>query len=62
MIFFKLTETEGVGTGESFSQFAIQEGDYILADRGYSTAAGLHYATVNKAFVTVRVKHGPLFH
>jgi hypothetical protein len=53
--FFKLTETEGVGTGESFSQFAIKEGDYIIADRGYSTANGIHYATVNKAFVTVRV-------
>ena len=53
--FFKLTETEGVGTGESFSQFAIKEGDYIMADRGYSTANGIHYATVNKAFVTVRV-------
>lgn len=53
--FFKLTETKGVGTGESFSQFAIKEGDYILADRGYSTANGIHYATVNKAFVTVRV-------
>lgn len=53
--FFKLTETEGVGTGESFTQFTIQEGDYILADRGYSTANGIHYATSNHAFVTVRV-------
>ncbi len=53
--FFKLTETEGNGTGESFSQFPIQKGDYILADRGYSTANGLQYATANGAFVTVRV-------
>ena len=53
--FFKLTETEGAGTGESFAQFAIQAGDYILADRGYSTANGLRYATTKKAFVTVRV-------
>lgn len=53
--FFKLTETEGIGTGESFSQFPIQKGDYILADRGYSTANGLQYATANGAFVTVRV-------
>ena len=53
--FFKLTETEGIGTGESFSQFPIQKGDYILADRGYSTATGLQYATANGAFVTVRV-------
>ena len=40
--FFKLTATKGGGTGESFSQFAIQKGDYILADRGYSTANGIH--------------------
>jgi len=53
--FFKLTETEGVGTGESFTQFSIQAGDYILADRAYSTANGIHYATTNNAFVTVRV-------
>jgi len=53
--FFKLTETEGAGTGETFSQFAIQEGDYILADRGYSTANGIHYANTRKSFVTVRV-------
>ena len=53
--FFKLTATEGVGTGESFAQFAIQAGDYILADRGYSTANGIEYATSRNAFVTVRV-------
>lgn len=53
--FFKLTATEGIGTGESFSQFAIQAGDYILADRGYSTANGIVYATSRSAYVTVRV-------
>lgn len=58
--FFKLTETEGVGTGESFSQFDIQKGDYILADRGYSTANGIYHATANNAFVTVRVNTAAL--
>ena len=58
--FFKLTETEGVGTGESFTQFAIDEGDYILADRGYSTANGIHHATARKSFVTVRVNTAAL--
>lgn len=53
--FFKLTETQGRGTGESFFQFAIKKGDYILADRGYSTAAGIHHVASKKAFVTVRV-------
>jgi hypothetical protein len=58
--FFKLTETEGEGTGESFAQFPIQEGDYLLADRGYSTANGIQYATAQKAFVTVRVNTATL--
>ena len=38
--FFKLTETQGAGTGESFVHFPIRAGDYLLADRGYSTTAG----------------------
>ena len=58
--FFKLTETEGVGTGESFSQFVIREGDYIIADRGYSTANGIQYANTAKSFVTVRVNTSAL--
>ena len=39
--FFKLTETKGKGTGEFFFQFSIKKGDYIIADRGYSTAPGI---------------------
>ncbi len=58
--FFKLTATKGGGTGESFSQFTIQKGDYILADRGYSTANGIHYAASKDAFVTVRVNTAAL--
>lgn len=53
--FFKLTETKGVGTGESFKQFPIQSDDYILADRGYSTAGGIIYVVKKGAYVTVRV-------
>lgn len=53
--FFKLTETEGVGTGESLSQFPIEAGDYVIADRGYSTIMGIHHVHAAKGFVTVRV-------
>ncbi len=53
--FFKLTETKGVGTGESFRQFPVEEGEYILADRGYSTVNGLDYIQSKQAHVTVRV-------
>lgn len=53
--FFKLTETKGKGTGESFFQFSIKKGDYIIADRGYSTAPGVHHIVSKKAYVMVRV-------
>ena len=58
--FFRLTETEGVGTGESFRQFPIAAGDHLLADRGYSTAAGLRYVVQAGGLVTVRVNTGAL--
>ena len=53
--FFKVTETKGEGTGESFTQFPVFPGDYIIADRGYCTASGIHYVASQEAFVCVRV-------
>lgn len=53
--FFNLTKTKGKGTGESFFQFSIKKGDYIVADRGYSTAPGVHHVASKKAYVMVRV-------
>ncbi len=53
--FFKLTEAKGKGTGESFFQYSIKKNDYIIADRGYSTPAGIHHVVSKKAYVTVRV-------
>ena len=53
--FFKLTTTKGKGTGESFFQYSIKKGDYIIADRGYSTASGIHHVISKKAHVMVRV-------
>ena len=58
--FFKLTATEGPGAGEAFSHFPIAEGDYVLADRGYSTAAGLDHVVSAGGHVTVRVNTGSL--
>jgi hypothetical protein len=58
--FFKLTETKGVGTGESFKQFPIQNNDYILADRGYSTACGIAYVVAQGAHVAVRINTASL--
>lgn len=53
--YFKLTETKGQGTGESFFRYSIKKGDYIIADRGYSTAAGIHHVALKQAHVMVRL-------
>jgi hypothetical protein len=53
--FFKLTDSQGLGTGESFKQFPINLGDHIIADRGYCTASGIAYVVEKGAHVTVRV-------
>lgn len=46
---------EGSGTRESFVHFPVRSGDYLLADRGYSSAAGIRYVTALGGRVTVRV-------
>jgi len=53
--FFKLTAAKGKGTGESFFQYSIKKGDYIIADRGYSTVSGIHHVVSKKAYIMVRV-------
>jgi hypothetical protein len=53
--FFKLTTTKGKSTGESFFQYSIKKGDYIIADGGYSTSPGIHHVVSKKAFALVRV-------
>lgn len=58
--FFRLTETKGPGTGESFAQFPIKESDYVMADRGYSTASGIQHVISKKAYVTVRINTAAL--
>jgi hypothetical protein len=58
--FFRLTETEGKGTGESFKQFPIRAGDHVLGDRGYSTAAGIEHVTRGGGYVIVRVNTASL--
>ncbi len=58
--FFKITATKGRGTGESFFQYSIRKNDYIIADRGYSTASGIHHIASKKAYVIVRVNTSSL--
>jgi hypothetical protein len=53
--FFKITATEGEGTGETLTQFPIDAGDYIIADRGYCHPRGIHYAVSRHAHVCIRL-------
>lgn len=53
--YFKLSAVEGEGTGESLRQFPMAQGEYLLADRGYCHASGIHYATERKSHLTVRL-------
>ena len=58
--FFRLTATEGAGTGESLTQFPIHAGDYLLADRGYATAVGLGHVAAAGGHVIARVNTAAL--
>ena len=58
--FFNLTGAAGSGTGESFKQFPIHPGNYVLADRGYSNAARIRHVATAGSRVTVRVNSGTL--
>lgn len=53
--FFKITPAKGLGSGESFFQYSIKKGDYIIADRGYSTISGIHHVASKGAHVIVRM-------
>jgi hypothetical protein len=53
--FFRLTPAKGKGNGDSLLQYPADEGDYIIADRGYCHSKGLHYASSQGAYVCVRV-------
>lgn len=53
--YFELTPTDGTGNGEALYRFPIAAGDYVIADRGYCSVAGILYTTVEKkAYVLVR--------
>ena len=53
--YFKLTATEGKGTGETLRQYPVSPGDLILVDRGYCQAGGIHHVAAGQAWVTVRL-------
>ncbi len=58
--FFEVTPTRGVGSAEYLARFPVCEGDHILADRGYATAAGLSHVSAAGGRIAVRVNTGAL--
>jgi Transposase DDE domain len=52
---FRLSPTKGVGNGESLKHFAVQAGDCLLADRGFSHLAGIKYVQTQGGHVIVRL-------
>ena len=57
---FRITPFSGAGTGESFTQFPVRRGDFVLGDRGYSSARGIAHVASAGARVAVRVNTGSL--
>jgi hypothetical protein len=53
--YFKLTPAQGEGSGESLTHFPVQEGEHLLADRGYSNYHSLRHVADHGAWVTVRL-------
>jgi hypothetical protein len=53
--YFKLSASQGEGNGESLSHLPVKAGDCLLADRGYSTAQGIHDITSQKAELILRL-------
>jgi hypothetical protein len=56
--YFKLTNTKGNGTGETFKHFPINKGDCIIGDRGYSNPPGIAHIKRQGGYSLVRVNTG----
>src|SRR5262245_44661438 len=53
--YFGLHPGEGVGTGDSFTQFPIRCGDHVIGDRGYSHISGVEHIAAHGGLVLVRL-------
>jgi len=52
---FQITAAEGKGSGESLRHFPLKPQDFVVVDRGYCHASGIHYAAGKGAHVAVRL-------
>jgi len=58
--FFRVTPAKGAGNGDSFLGFPVEKGDYVIADRGYCQANGIHYISSKGAYVCVRLNQASI--
>jgi Transposase DDE domain len=53
--YFEVTACQGKGTGETLRHYPLRAGEYVLADRGYCQANGIHFTAHKEAYLTVRL-------
>lgn len=53
--YFQVTAAKGKGNGESLRHFPLQPRDFVVVDRGYCHASGIHYAAGKGAYLAVRL-------
>lgn len=53
--YFELTPVQGGGNGETFHRFPISQGEYVMADRGYSSTSGIQHVDRSAAYLLVRL-------
>jgi len=53
---FTLIPTNGVGTGDSLTQFTIAPGDQLIADRGYCHANGIEHVVRNRGAISEAIR------
>jgi hypothetical protein len=55
-----ISPSKGAGTGERFTHYPVQAGDYLMGDRGDANAKGIAYIAAHQGYVLVRVNTGSL--
>ncbi len=58
--FIRVSSAKGKGNGDTLLQYPVAAGDYVIADRGFSQAAGIHHIASHGAYVCVRVNQTAL--
>lgn len=61
--YVEVTSAAGKGTGETLTRFPVLPGDYVIADRGYSSISGIAHVAHRGGHVLIRLNHKalPLF-